>query len=140
MAKTPQRDAKGRLKKGYSGNPSGRPKTAKLTQKDKNELRKVIAERDISKVLEFLCERAETIQDAFKYVKEFAPYLAPKLQTINSINKKDTTIEITWKSEIEKKLIDVDAEYEKLTGGGDSDVKDAEIVQEDDDPEQLVLL
>ena len=109
------RDAKGRMLPGCTINPSGRPKTAKLTNKDKKELAALIDGRDVQKLLGFLCERADTTTEAFKYIKEFAPYLAPKLQTINSISKSDNTITIEWKSEIIKKVEDIDAEYEKLT-------------------------
>jgi len=126
-----KRNAKGHILKGQSGNPSGRPKTHKLTQMDKNDLKKLITGKDISKVLEFLCERADTIDDAFRFIKEFAPYLAPKLQSTTNINRNDNRIEIKWKSEVDKMIRNVDEEYEKLTSQTDEGVIDVEIVEKD---------
>ena len=109
------RDKNGRLKPGHSGNPNGRPKIGKLTGTDKKELDRLVRAGDMKEILAFLCARAHHVADAFKYIKEFAPYLAPKLQTINSINKNDNTFTIEWKSQLIKKVEDIDAEYEKLT-------------------------
>lgn len=119
--KKPKRNAAGQFKKGVSGNPTGRPKAEKLTGKDKEEIRQLIESRDIEKILGFLCERATHVNDVFKFVKEFAPYLAPKLQTINSINKTDNKITIQWQQELIKKVEDIDAEYEKLASKPDDD-------------------
>jgi len=126
--KKPKRDNKGHFKKGVSGNPTGRPKTHKLTQKDRNELMKVLKTKDISQVLEFLCERASSTDDVFRYIKEFAPYLAPKLQSTTNINKNDNRIQITWKSEIDKVIKNVDEEYDKLTSQTDAGVIDVEVI------------
>lgn len=131
----PLRDVKGRLLKGQSGNPSGRPKTERLTSADKRELKRIIDSKDMSSALAFMCERATTVNDAFRYVKEFAPYLAPKLQTINSISKNDNTITIEWKSEMIKKVEDIDGEYEKLVGPSTAE---AEIVEETEDDNLFV--
>jgi hypothetical protein len=131
MAKKPKKDVKGQWVKGQSGNPTGRPKTHKLTGKDKEELGKVIEGRDVQAILAFLCERADTVTDAFKYVKEFAPYLAPKLQTINSVNKTDNTITIEWKSEVLKKVDDIEGEYAKLLDA-DSDQHRTTVLAEEE--------
>ena len=75
-----------------------------------------------------MCERATTINDAFRYVKEFAPYLAPKLQSIQKVSKVDNTIKIEWQTEVMKKIENIDGEYDKLMGT--PKVIDAEIVEE----------
>jgi len=114
--KDPGKNKAGHWKKGVSGNPTGRPKTEKLTAADKKELKGIIDKKDISELLGFMCERATTVNDAFRYVKEFAPYLAPKLQSIQNVSKVDNTITIEWKTEVLKKIEDIDGEYEKLVG------------------------
>ena len=128
-----KRNKDGTFKKGQSGNSTGRPKSHNLTQPDKNELKRIIAEKDMSKVLEFLCERANSIDDAFRFIKEFAPYLAPKLQSTTNINRNDNRIQITWKSEIDKLVKNVDEEYERLTSQTDKGVIDVDIIPEEKD-------
>ena len=79
----------GKFVKGVSGNPSGRSKSTKLTALDRKKLVKII-EANITdagflkEMLSFLTEKAESVADVFKYVKEFAPYLLPKLSSIKS--------------------------------------------------------
>jgi len=82
-----ERDSKGRIKKGTSLNPSGRPKSAKLTQKDKDQLAHIVNDniKDknlLSEMLQFMLERAENTADVHKYLKEYAPFLTPKLASL----------------------------------------------------------
>ena len=126
--KDPGKNKAGHWKKGVSGNPTGRPKTEKLTAGDKKELKALTESGDIKGILAFMCERATTINDAFRYVKEFAPYLAPKLQSIQKVSKVDNTIKIEWQTEVMKKIENIDEEYDKLVGS--PKVIDAEIVEE----------
>jgi hypothetical protein len=108
----PPRDSKGRIKKGQSLNPSGRPKSAKLTQKDKDELVKIVKanvkdKNLLSDMLEFLLKRANDINEVHKYLKEYAPFLTPKLSSIKQEIMEDKVI--TFKIEgLEEELEMVD--------------------------------
>jgi len=82
-------DNDGKFQKGVSGNPSGRSKSTKLTAADRKKLAKMVEDNIedkgfLKEVLAFLTEKAESVADVFKYVKEFAPYLMPKLSSIKS--------------------------------------------------------
>jgi hypothetical protein len=95
----PSRDKEGKFVKGVSGNKSGRPKSAKLTQKDRDELVKIVKdnvkdENLLSEMLSFMLQRAEFITDVHKYLKEYAPFLAPKLSSIKQEIEQETTITI----------------------------------------------
>lgn len=87
--------------KGFSPNPKGstrkkpKPKEIQeLTEKDKKELKELITKKDMAKLSAWFAERASTADIAFKYVKELAPYIAPKLSSIQSEIKQDTSIKI----------------------------------------------
>ncbi len=84
-----ERNDSGKFVKGVSGNPSGRSKSTKLTAADRKKLVKIIEDNItdagfLKEMLSFLTEKAESVADVFKYVKEFAPYLLPKLSSIKS--------------------------------------------------------
>lgn len=112
------RNESGHFKKGVSGNPSGRPKSSKLTQKDKDALKAFIEAKDVDGMTAWLCERAETVSEAFKYIKELQPYLTPKLQSIKSEIREDKTITIQWQGEAGRVI---EAKYSNLTiTGNDS--------------------
>lgn len=82
------RDSNGRIKKGKSLNPSGRPKTDKLTAKDKKEYRDILAacieKKDLGDAVLWLTERSSNTGEAFKYLKEFAGYIMPKLSSVKT--------------------------------------------------------
>jgi hypothetical protein len=90
------------FRKGQSGNPNGRPKNVnrkiagKLNDSDRTNLTKYLVDKDLDSVLAFFCSRAETPADAYKFVKEFLPYLTPKLQSIKTEVKQDNEITISW--------------------------------------------
>jgi hypothetical protein len=98
---TDKRDNSGKFAKGTSGNKSGRPKTDKLTTKDKKELASIIKDnvKDktlMSEMLTFMLERASTLTDVHKYFKEYATFLMPKLAQVKQeiVEEKTITIEI----------------------------------------------
>ncbi len=95
---------------GKSGNPSGRPKAEKLTGKDKKELKKIISkcikEKDLTEAVLWLVERSEQVFEVFKYLKEFAPYIMPKLSSMKTETKEIREIKIT--------LLGVNNEDEKI--------------------------
>lgn len=88
----------GRMCKGFSPN-KGKKRADKkpagaLSAEDKKTLKELIVSKNMSKLAAWFAERATTADLAFKYVKELAPYLAPKLSSIQSEVKQDTTIKI----------------------------------------------
>lgn len=111
MTVKPPRDSKGRIKKGHSLNPTGRPKSAKLTQKDKDELVKIVKDniKDknlLSEMLQFMLQRAENIVDVHKYLKEYAPFLTPKLSSIKQDIQEEKTIKIQIEGFSDMEMID----------------------------------
>ena len=107
-----KRDEKGKFIKGKSGNPTGRPVAAKLTEKDKEELVNIIKEnvKDqnlLTEMLKFLLERAEFISDVHKYLKEYAPFLAPKLSSIKQEIEEERTIIIKIEGVEDLEMLDV---------------------------------
>ncbi len=105
-----QREANGRVKKGSSLNISGRPKTSKLTQKDKNTfsklLKKCVEKKDLSEAIYWLCEKAHDTIEIFKYLKEFAPYIMPKLSSTKTETTQIKQVKISFVSEEKPKIIE----------------------------------
>lgn len=94
------RTTTGKFKKGVSGNLSGRPKTDKLTSKDKKELAEMFEEsidnkNKLKKSIIFMVERANLVSDVFKIVKEFAPYITAKLSSVKTEVEQINRIEIS---------------------------------------------
>ena len=83
------RDKKGQFVKGKSGNPSGRPKSSNLTQKDRDGFKD-----DPMTALLYLMNTARTKEEVYKYAKELMPYCKPKLSSIKSEIEQETTITI----------------------------------------------
>lgn len=116
-----ERDSKGRIKKGQSLNKSGRPKSAKLTQKDRNELVKIVEDNIqdknlLSEMLSFMLERAELISDVHKYLKEYAPFLAPKLASIKQEIQEEKTVTIKIEGFQDMEMIDKTPEKAVIEG------------------------
>lgn len=84
-----ERTKAGTFKKGVSGNPSGRPKSSKMTSKDRKEFKD-----DPMGALMYLMNTAETSVDVYKYAKELLPYCKPKLSSIKSEIEQETTVTI----------------------------------------------
>ena len=111
MVDKDKRNNKGQFAKGVSGNKSGRPASAKLTQKDRDNLVKIIKDnvKDknlLSEMLAFMVERAEFVSDVHKYLKEYAPFLTPKLSSIKQEIEQETTIKIQIEGVEDIKIID----------------------------------
>ena len=104
-------NSKGQFVKGSSGNPSGRPASSKLTQADKDVLVKIIRDNVpdknlLSEMLEFMLKRAENIADVHKYLKEYAPFLTPKLSSIKQDIVEEKTIIIKIEGVEEMAMVD----------------------------------
>lgn len=110
MIDKPKRDANGRLLPGQSANPSGRPKTSKLTGKDKKEFveifRKAIQNKQLDDAIAWLCERANDTNEIFKIMKEFAPYIMPKLSSLKSEVSQIKQVKISFVEAEEPKMIE----------------------------------
>ena len=107
-----KRDNKGQFVKGKSGNVSGRPKSAKLTQADRDEVVKIIKDnvKDkslLSEMLSFMVERAELVSDVHKYLKEYAPFLSPKLSSIKQEIEQETTIRVVIEGIEDIEMLDI---------------------------------
>ena len=89
----------GKFKKGgRSPNPKGRPKKSTILKED---FKSVLAAMDtpdekIEYLVDYLITNAKDEETMFKYVKEFLPYVKPKLSNIKNEVKEDKTITITW--------------------------------------------
>lgn len=88
----------GRMCKGHAPKRDVKKATKKvageLTKEDKKQLKELILAKDMSKLSAWFAEKASSAEVAFKYVKELAPYIAPKLSSVQSEVKQDTTIQI----------------------------------------------
>lgn len=109
-----ERDELGRIKKGSSGNPTGRPKSANIPKEILAEVRKLKTNREkIEYWDKYLLENPQTTQDVKGYIALMRDSYTPKLKTIESNTKVDTKIEISWVidnkaiASDDKELIDV---------------------------------
>jgi len=86
----------GRMCKGHAPKRTAVKTASKgtLTAEEKKELRSLIEAKDMASLSAWFAERASSADVAFKYVKELAPYIAPKLSSIQSDIKTDTTYRI----------------------------------------------
>jgi|GEM_PF-4179210 len=92
--------SKGQFKKGVSGNLSGRPKSDKITEKERKELvamfeESIDEENKLKKSIVFMVSKAQLVSDVFKVVKEFAPYITAKLSSVKTEIEEIKKIEIT---------------------------------------------
>lgn len=111
----------GRMCKGHSLAPKGPRKkklTGELTQKEKEQLRDLIVSKNMTEISAWFAGRALTLESAFKFVKELAPYISPKLNAVESTVKKDTSIKVTIEgfNQIEQEaseIVDITPEVEE---------------------------
>ncbi len=110
MADKPKRDSKGRILPGCSGNKTGRPKTAKLTAKDKKELKglwkSLIKDKNAEPMVNWLSERANDTNEVFKYFKEVLPYTIAKKASIKTEVNQIKTVRISFVAAEKPKTIE----------------------------------
>lgn len=111
----------GKFAPGFTGNAKGRAvakkaeKSKSFNTADKKELAELIVKKDIGAIMQWFTERADNLKDAFRMVKELAPYYAPKLANVESHTREDKTIQINW-VDSGKDLIDITPqEYKEQT-------------------------
>ena len=102
----------GQFKKGVSGNLSGRPKTEKLTEKDRKELTEIFKSsidkgNKLKEPILFMLKRAQLVSDVFKIVKEFAPYITAKLSSVKTEVEEVKKLEITINGKVIEKDLKV---------------------------------
>lgn len=106
------RDSKGHFIKGSgSGNPSGRPKTHKISEEDRAHFKD-----DPLLAVEYLLSRVETRDELYKYLNAFMPYYRPKRSAIHQEINEYKEIRVTWEGEGQKefKTINNTESYERL--------------------------
>lgn len=109
------RDKDGHFQKGVSGNPTGRPKSAKVTATDIREYARILREAaksgDIGEAAVWLCQRANDTSELFKITKEFACYLAPKKSSVKTEVNEVKTLKIVFadKETNDIKIVGADA-------------------------------
>lgn len=103
-----KRDAKGRLVKGAALNPGGRPKSQKLSEKDRKEYAKVLQEASkkgsISDAAIWLCQRANDTTELFKITKEFAKYIAPAKSSVKTEVNEVKQLVISFEGDKEEQM------------------------------------
>jgi hypothetical protein len=77
--------------KGVSGNPGGRPKKHKITDKDR-----ALWGKDPIKAMEWLLENADDKTELYKHAIALAQYKAPKLASVQTKVTEDKTITFSW--------------------------------------------
>jgi len=110
--------------KGQSGNPNGRPKTDKLTEKDRKELEAIFQEsidegNTLKKSIIFMVRRATLVSDVFKIMKEFAPYITAKLSSVKSETKRIERIEIVINGKVIERDLKVLNDIKHIEGDTD---------------------
>lgn len=103
-----KRTSTGQFGKGMSGNLGGRPKSAKLTQKDKDALVedaeiKLDDKSVLKKSILLMLKKAELVGDIIKIWDKFGMYFESKKQSIKTEGEIIQVIEITVKGYKNKK-------------------------------------
>lgn len=115
----PKRNALGQLLPGQSGNVSGRPKTSKLSTKDKKEFVQIFKDcvkgKQLEDAISWLCERANDTNEIFKLLKEFAPYIVPKLSSTKTEVNEIRQVRISFVAPEEKPIKTIDQEILNIT-------------------------
>lgn len=106
------RDEKGRLIKGHSGNPTGRPLSDNIPKEVIAEVKKLKNNKDKIEFWDkYLLEHPRTTIEVRQVIALIRDSYTPKLKSVETNTKVDTKIEITWlltdNREEASKLIDV---------------------------------
>lgn len=101
------RDNKGRFTKGNKGSSTGRPPKVALAKAMKADIVKLkTANEKIEYLMNYLIDNVTDKSEMFKVVKEFLPYIRPKLKNVETKEHKISRIEMCW-VDSDNKTIDV---------------------------------
>jgi len=123
------RDDKGKFIKGAKPNPTGRPKSFRISDADRVEIGE-----DPHQALVWLLKKAESRDELFRYAKELLPFARPKLSSVKQEINEVREIRISWGGDDqptfgsievnEPKTIEMQADVDRL-GLTKEDLKEA---------------